>query len=252
MAESRWPDAGRSDSRSVDTTLQVLLAVAILGGLVGAAVAVVASGTSLPEFGVATGSASPTADTASPGDPSPWPTGGSAGSSGFVEEFDALPIGTEADAWALTGDAALTVSGQPTAVDRSIRLAAETQGTACRPINVPLGTLNADFMLDALPSDTVQVLALEFDGAPTIGVTVTSSEVTLTDASAGVTIDARAWYRWSVVAVGDEFEISLVGADGSPLTEARVPAPEHHPTRFCVTALSPARAHLDSLSVEAP
>lgn len=209
--------------------------------------ALVVSGQGVGDF--ASGVVPPTRGPVSSPASSPSPTDGTAASVGFTESFDELPIGAQVEAWSVAEGAVLSAAAQPTAVDRSIRLAATSRANACRDIGASISTLTADIMVDQLPPEEVSVVSLELEGGATVGVTVGPDGATLGESATPIAIQPRAWYRWTVVAGDGAIGATLTGSDGSELAETEASAPDHA-TSFCLATVSPARVHLDSISVE--
>lgn len=174
-----------------------------------------------------------------------------AGSSGFIEDFDMIPIGADVDGWSLSNSASFHVTALPSAFDRSGRLAADRGGTACKRIDVAIASVTANFMLNPLPAESVPVLILELDNESALSLAINSDGARLTDSSAPVPIEPRAWYRWVVVAGDSRNRITLLSADNTILAEASVPWPGPHAKRFCLTTVGPAGLYLDTLTAEA-
>ena len=228
----------------------VQIAVVLVAGLAGAAVAIVVLAQPA-EIAVERASPTPRSTTSTSLPPSDQPTEDVAGSSGLVDDFDRLAIGADIDGWTLTDAATIDVAARPSAVDRSLRLSADADGRACRELDVAIGAVTADFMLDALPSDGVPVLTLELVDETALTLTVYDGAVTLADSTSSAPIEPHAWYRWTVVAEEGEGRMTLLGPGDTWLAEASIPVPEAHATRFCLTTAGPARAYLDTLTVEA-
>jgi len=226
------------------------IALVFVAGLAGAAVAIVVSGQPA-EIAVEGASPSPRPTPSASLRPSASPTEEVAGSRRLVDDFNGLAIDTEIDGWTVTDTATIDVAARPSAVERSLRLSADAGGRACRDLNVAIGTVTADFMLDALPSNGVPVLTLELADETALTLTVVDGAATLAESTTPIPIEPHAWYRWAVVVEESEGRLTLIGPDDARLADASIPAPEAHATRFCLTTAGPARAHLDTLTVEA-
>jgi hypothetical protein len=230
--------------------LRLAIWVGSLGALTGAIVTFLFATPDLPQVGAGAplATTSPAAST-----PLARATDGTAGSAGLLETFDSLAIGDAIPGWTVSSGAAIDVAALPTAVDRSLRLTAPGDGRACREAGTALGSVKADFMVDALPAEPTSVVSLQLDDDSTLGVRVSEEGAQLTDTSSIVAIEPRAWYRWSAMADGDGgLTLRLSGEDGTVLAGMQLRAPSASVTAFCLTSVASARTHLNTLSVEAP
>jgi hypothetical protein len=219
---------------------RTIIVVSLLAGLLGAAVAMLASGPR-PETMDGARPAAPDEMPSPSGQPSPVRTAGTATSTRLVEDFDMLPTGGDVPEWISSDDITLDVAAVPTAVDRSARLTAQGRGSACRPVAAGIDRLTADFMFEPLPTDSLTVLAIEFaDG----------SVVALSVSAEGTQLKAGEWYRWSVSRTRGSLELALFDVDGTELGAAEAGAPSADAEQFCIATESPTRVYLDSLTVE--
>jgi hypothetical protein len=190
-----------------------------------------------------------------PDEPSPilTPAGDTAGSTGLAEGFDRLVTGATIAGWEVEGEARLEVAALPTAVQRSARLTADLDGVACRPLPPGMQRLSAVFMLDALPPAEIATLAVLTSGNETASVTIApDGRSTLSGRRTPASVQATAWYRWSVVAESDAVTTSLLDEEGNVLAEHAIDGEGVLGDSFCLSTRAPARVHLDSLIVENP
>ena len=233
---------------------RTMIAVLLLAPLLGAAVAMIASG-GAPDVamdGSPAGSPAPSRSPSPPPQtqPSSTPTADTAGSTIVVEDFDMIATGGDVPGWASTGSATLDVAAVPTAVDRSARLTAEENGRACRPLMGEVAGLTADFMVEPLPSDSIMVLTLELGEDSAVTFSVSAEGGQLTDSSELIRLQPRTWYRWSASRDDESFQLALSDLDGAELGGADAEAQDTAATRFCISTESPTRMYLDSLTVE--
>lgn len=232
------------------------IAVLLLAPLLGAAVAMFASG-GAPDVAVDGEPAGSPAPTPSPSTPSPsthasiTPTADTAGSTILVEDFDMFPTGGDVPGWASTGTATLDVAAVPTAVDRSARLTAARGGSACRPLTGEVAGVTADFMLEPLPSDRLTILTVELAGASAVSLTVSAEGARLTDGSERIGLEPRTWYRWSASRDDESFQLALSDLDGAELGVAEAEVRDAAAEEFCISTEAPTRMYLDTLTVEA-
>jgi hypothetical protein len=227
------------------------IAVLLLALPLGAAVAMVALGGSPHVEPVGDRPAGNPTTTSSPSThESIMPTAGTAASTRLVQDFDILPTGSDVPEWASTDTVILDVAAVPTAVDRSARLTAEGMGSACRPLSAEIVSLTADFMIEPLPTDGFQILAIELADGSVVTLSVTAEGAQLTDSSDPIGIEARAWYRWSVSRNEGWFELALFDVDGAALRVDEVEARDAAAKRFCISTEAPTRVYLDALTVE--
>jgi hypothetical protein len=183
--------------------------------------------------------------------PDAQPVDGVAGSKRLAVDFDLLPTGSRVDGWTLSAGARLVTAAQPTAVDRSARLDGEESATACQGLDIELAELEATFMIDSVPEGEVTLLALAFGGG-THRLTLTDGRATESATSQAVALEPGTWYRWAVVNGEEGFQLRLLAADGTPLTEPTTPRqePNARATQFCMTAAPSTRLYLSDLTVE--
>lgn len=183
--------------------------------------------------------------------PSPTPAGEVAGSEIIALDFDMLPTEAEIPDWRLTGVGGLRVAAVPTAVDRSARLDATDGATACRRLDVALGTLHADFMLDTVPGGGRAQLSVDLEDGTTLALMVTDAGAMIGDSSDPVSLEPGTWYRWVVTHEAAEVGLQLLSADGAPVADARLPVDDPRATEFCMGVGAGIRIYLDQLSMEA-
>jgi hypothetical protein len=246
---------------------RTVAAMVVVASLVGAGIPILMSDQLPGDLGAMTeatrsSSASPLAEATSwprtappPGEPSPpeSPAEGTAGSVGLAEDFDRMVTGGDVSGWEVEGKARLEVAALPTAVQRSARLTADVDGSACRSLPPDMQRLAAAFMLDALPPAEIAALALMSSGNQTVALTIApDGRSTLSGRLTPAFIRAGTWYRWSVVAGSGAVTTSLLDDGGNVLAEHAIDGDDGLGDSFCLSTRAPARVHLDSLTMENP